>query len=100
MILVLIKCLPLFILKVVTISPDNRASGLGKIRIESDSDDTLGVHVSQGAVGRILFVFDTSVLDFFACIFKTQKLVHVQIFVLKTAVERFDERMLRGFSGP
>ena len=59
-----------------------------------------GRHVSERAVGSIFIVFDAPVLDLFLGIRETQEPVHVQAFISKAAVERLDERIIRGFSGP
>jgi len=47
-----------------------------------------------------LFVVYSPSLNLLLRIVKRQEPVQIQILVSKTAVERFDERIVRGFSGP
>jgi len=51
-------------------------------------------------MGPFLVVVPTPILHLFACVRKAHEPVSVQTLRPKATIERFDVRIIRGFSGP
>ena len=83
----------------MTLSPITEHSDLEKSGLLVTQVVLAGRHISERAVGSVFIVFDAPVLDFLLCISQAQEPVYVQTLISKAAIERFDERIIRGFPG-